>query len=545
MKTDLGERTVMCAAPKYDTDFVNLMQCEKSTRPVSHTLSNNAAKINLSTTRTALLLSPLALAACGGSESDSEVQTVMYDNTIKIKETYQTTSWQVTEMADGYWYAGEYNPPSLVYHHPKITIPTDLSNDNDNDVIVPFVIGYRSGVDSRESFMVLENVNGILVYSADLTSRSPFIAGARRTSEIYLEAYASSAFVTVNHGSATETEQDQTLPWAYGDLTITLTDSFTQLQETILQDIMLPASSVAQRTTAVNAHSLATGDVNGDGHDDILVGELSGAFALLQTPSGGFEMFTSDLFTAFTNWAEPELGISTTSYLLDLHMNDFNSDGLDDIVVGLGHNPSLSRIFFNSPQGFSAENSVTLPVSVYGSNNIMHMSTFSGDFSNDGTNDIIVVHTRFEPWYGGTHLQYLRNDGNGNFTDETSLRLIHPEDFRDTYGDRGEGNSDSFAVIDFDFDGDLDIVGFYDTSSNKVAPFIFLNDGTGHFTLVDFPVVDGFTGYGVWGDFDKDGTMELLAYQSSSDDSSGTSSTSFFKVYVFEDTLNDALNSYI
>lgn len=551
MTTDFNARTGMFAAPKDDTNFVNLMLREKSTHPVSHTLSNNAANINLSTTRTALLLSPLALAACGGNDSSTivppasiggegehETGSIVYDNTIRIRETYQTTSWQVTEMSDGFWYAGLYIPPAPAFQHPKNTIPVDIDNDGDLDLIVPSVLGYRSGVDSRKNFIVLENVNGTLEYSQEKTDASPFTAGAARTAEIYLQAYDASAFVTVNIGSATETEEDQTLPWFFGDLTITLLDPYVQLQDTLIKDITLPMSAFAQRATAVNAHSLAIGDVNRDGLDDILVGELSGVFALLQNPSGTLEIFTSDFFTALTNWAEPELGISTTSFLLDLHMNDFNSDGLDDIVVGWGHNPSLSRLFFNSSEGFSVENSVTLPEPVYGSDNIMHLNTFSGDFSNDGTQDIIVVHTRFDPWYGGNYLQYLRNDGSGNFIDETDERLVAPGDFRDTFGDRLEGHSDSVRVIDFDFDGDLDIVGsYFEEKAFTVEPFIFINDGTGHFTLVDLPIVDGFGPYSVWADFDNDGVMELLTYH--------TDAGNFFEVYVFEDTLNSAVNSLV
>lgn len=102
MIADLNAKTVLFAAPKDDTDFVNLMQREKSTRPVSHTLSNNAANINLSTTRTALLLSPLALAACGGGDENGESN---YPSNVgapeaTLQQTYITTTTGVVERLE-------------------------------------------------------------------------------------------------------------------------------------------------------------------------------------------------------------------------------------------------------------------------------------------------------------------------------------------------------------------------------------------------------------------------------------------------------------
>lgn len=525
------------------TNIVDEVKYEKFTRrPISIDLISKS-NTSLTAIRTTTLLSPLVISACGGGGgADTVINSP--DKATGMNALYQTPSWQVTEMAEGYWYAGQYYPSMIVFHHPKNIVPIDIDNDGDLDVIVPFVVGYRTGVDSRQNFMVLENINGTLITSEEMTAASPFVAGAGRTGEIYLQAYQASAFVTVNIGSATETEQDNTLPWRFGDLTITLLDPYVGIEEVLIGDIQLPLSTIAQRATAVNAHALAIGDINSDGLDDILVGELSGPFALLQTSGSSFEIFNSELLASLSNWIEPELDVTTPSFLLDLHMNDFNGDGLDDIVVGWGHNPSLSRIFFNSANGFSSENSVVLPEPIYGSGNVMHINTFSGDFANDGRQDIIVVQTRFEPWYGGTYLQYLRNDGAGNFFDETNERLVSPTEFRDTFGDRLEGNFDSFSIIDFDFDGDLDIVGAYSGREvNTLEPIVFINDGTGHFTLFELPIVDAFGGYGIWADFNQNGVMELLTYNSSWDDASGTSSTNFFQVFEFNDSLSEILNS--
>jgi hypothetical protein len=62
MTNDVNTNTVLCVVPKYDTDFVYNF----------NKLSNSAFKVTLSTTRTAMLLSPLVLTACKGSSSDGE-----------------------------------------------------------------------------------------------------------------------------------------------------------------------------------------------------------------------------------------------------------------------------------------------------------------------------------------------------------------------------------------------------------------------------------------------------------------------------------------
>ncbi|GIS03667.1 MAG: hypothetical protein CM15mP106_1140 [Candidatus Neomarinimicrobiota bacterium] len=85
----------------------------------------------------------------------------------------------------------------------------------------------------------------------------------------------------------------------------------------------------------------------------------------------------------------------------------FQRDGKDDIVAGWGHGPAKSRLFFNSDNGFTSENSVTLPTAVYGDANSLHLYTWSEDFDGDGDQDLIINQSRYEPYYGGNYLQFF------------------------------------------------------------------------------------------------------------------------------------------
>ena len=448
--------------------------------------------------------------------------------TLEPEFLYKTHSWTETEFSEGWWYAGVYNEPQLVSYFPQAVFPIDIGNDGDLDLVIPMNRGYRTGVDSRFNFQVLENIDGKLAFSEEKTSDTPFVAGSRRTELIYLEHYETDAIVTIAHDTAIETETRYDIPWRLGDLTVTLLDPFDSIAETMLQDISLPSAGLTGRTTSLNAHSMAVGDLNRDGLDDVLVGEFSESYGLVQTVDGKFEYF-AEFLPNISRWYEPDLDVEKASLLLDLHMEDLNGDGFDDIVAGWGHNPSKSRIFFNSENGFSEDNSTTLPAPIYGVDQIMHMNTWSEDFDGDGDQDLIINQTKFQPYYSGTYLQYLMNDGFGNFTDVTSEKLIDPDQYLDTYGGRLEW-TDMFTILDVDNDGDLDIAGRYVGWTNP-TPIIFLNDGSGVFELIELPLHIDKPIPLSWGDFDQDGKLEFVQFEQGGIDESGTFRELSFNVF--------------
>lgn len=461
-------------------------------------------------------------------EGNFERVQLINRDTIAPQFLYTTHTWTETEISDGWWYAGVYYEPQLVGYFPQAVFPVDIGNDGDLDLVVPMNRGYRTGVDSRWHFQVLENIDGTLTYSEDLTLATPFVAGSRRTEVIYLEYYGSNAVVTVAHDTAIETETRFDIPWRLGDLTVTLLNNISSVAENMLTEIFLPTSRATGRLTSVNTHSMAVGDLNRDGLDDVLIGEFSGTYGLLQNSNGKFTYFDG-LLPNFSNWREPNYAVVSPPFPMDLHMEDFNGDGWDDIVVGWGDGQSQSRIFLNTVDGFSIDSSIVLPLAVYGLNSSMHMSTWSEDFDGDGDQDLLINHTRANPYYGGNYLQLLVNDGMGNFIDVTSTNLISPDDYKDTYGERLHW-TDWFTVLDVDGDGDFDIAGKYaDWRTN--SPILFINDGNANFELVEVPKISVSPQPLSWADFDGDGRLEFVSFDNRWQDGSGKASEHSFNIF--------------
>jgi Ca2+-binding RTX toxin-like protein len=186
-----------------------------------------------------------------------------------------------------------------------------------------------------------------------------------------------------------------------------------------------------------------------------------------------------------------------------------NNDGFGDIVAGWGHGSTHSFVFITNKGNFSFDNKIALPDSVYGIDNQMHMKTLVADFDRDGFMDMAVLRLRFDPYYGGQYLQMLRNDGKGNFTDVTAANVDKP--MLDAMGERLEW-SDYWQLMDVNGDGAIDIVGHRTVGSN--APLVYVNDGTGRFTVNEI-AVDNAEGRPIsWGDFDADGKLEFVTWAS-------------------------------
>jgi hypothetical protein len=434
----------------------------------------------------------------------------VYSPLEKLIHKYDIFSFTDEEISPGWWYADVYYPPQVVTYFAQAVEPIDIDYDGDLDVIVPLNRGYRTGVDTRTNFLVFENTEGFLNYNEQLTSMSPFVSGSRRSDILFLQRTQSEVFVTVAHDTAVEGENRFDIPWRFGDVTMTSVNPFSDITETLITDVQTYASKTTGRSTAVDAHSMAIGDYNNDGMDDVLVGDWSEVFVLLQTSSGPFQRDSNQFLRSLNNWIDPTISDPKTGGLLDVAMGDLNSDGLDDLVAGWSNTNAPSRVFFNDINGFSIENSVGLPTSVYGNANNLHLKTWILDINNDSHNDLLVLNSRAEPYYGGNYIQILINDGNGLFTDQTVARMGDPLLFQGTFSGRLQW-TDFWQVIDINFDGYMDIVSHYPGN----IPFYFLNDGTGHFTKYEISASDGGVPI-IWADFKDDYVLETVVFSSNS-----------------------------
>ena len=122
---------------------------------------------------------------------------------------------------------------------------------------------------------------------------------------------------------------------------------------------------------------------------------------------------------------------------------------------------------------------------------VAESSAVWGDYDNDGRLDILL--TRYD---GSRHvLTIYHNDGDGNFH-EISTGLA--------------ANSRSATWGDYDNDGRLDILSAGYTADQTAVTKIYHNDGDGTFSEVLPGPISGGYSPAVWGDFDRNGQLDVL-----------------------------------
>lgn len=232
--------------------------------------------------------------------------------------------------------------------------------------------------------------------------------------------------------------------------------------------------------------AMATGDINGDGREDVYTGNASGAEGALWTQSGDGEFVAS----AIAGAAELSDREETAAVFFDA-----NGDGREDLYIASGSYefPSgderlTDRLYLNSGGALS------LATAVLSDLKINSTCVAAADADQDGDIDLFVGGGYQYGAYPKTDLSYLLlNDGTGQFTaspltagqvnaaawvdlngDEkpelltagewTSLQIFSLEgdqlqDVSDSYLDQKlTGFWNSLLVEDMDGDGDMDIV---------------------------------------------------------------------------------------
>ena len=262
--------------------------------------------------------------------------------------------------------------------------------------------------------------------------------------------------------------------------------SFSEPNVLLLSDngLMKDASNMIDYKGETSfSHDASAGDVNGDGYPDILAGRA---------------LFLSNLGQSFTNISEQLPADwrdwSKYQYAMSSLMEDFNGDGLADIVMlwnddEFNPNPPKPEIALsNSLLEIKDWEIRVLPEGFFGSGLTKFNYAKAADIDSDEDLDIVIGTTRANPYYIGRYIQILINDGEGNFSDESLTRLpnqdrsVNFEDPDETYECKTYGEGPLF-IRDFEGDGDLDI--FDQTASNSPTQCpgitIFLNDGEGKF----------------------------------------------------------------
>jgi hypothetical protein len=171
-------------------------------------------------------------------------------------------------------------------------------------------------------------------------------------------------------------------------------------------------------------------------------------------------------------------------------MDDFDNDGLLDIVISTVSACDSLRYFHNDGGSFSDWTERANLADQLGGINCVQT-----DYNNDGRLDIFVMRGG---WEFPMRNSLLRNNGDGTFTDVTRASGLAS----------GEHRTHSAAWADYDNDGWLDVfVGHEETPSQ-----LFRNLGDGTFEDVTRKADVGrvaFTKGAAWGDYDNDGHSDL------------------------------------
>jgi len=237
--------------------------------------------------------------------------------------------------------------------------------------------------------------------------------------------------------------------------------------------------------------SLAVGDLNGDGNEDVFVGGAKGQAGQIYLHQGDGKLNPLSN-TCFSDDAGFE----------DTAANFFDADGDADLdlVVGSGGNLVSDkdtygiRLYINNGKGMFTRSSVNLPIT---STNISVIESF--DFDSDGDVDLFVG-SRSVPGVYGVNPKHLllRNEGGLTFTDVTE---------RFGYDLKNAGMITDAKWVDMDGDGLKDLV----TVSDWGTPRVLRNSGKRFSNWASsLDSLNGWWKAVSYVDLDADGDMDLI-----------------------------------
>ncbi len=207
--------------------------------------------------------------------------------------------------------------------------------------------------------------------------------------------------------------------------------------------------------------------------------------------------FETNGFSKFPDVAM-DLGVDVNEMSGGICLDDFNGDGLLDIMVSSWGFEDQIRYYENDTQGgFTDKTAETGLVGVTGGLNLKH-----ADFNNDGFLDFIILRGAWLEDQGKIPNSLIRNNGDGTFTDVTIAAGIY-----------SERPTQTAIWADFNLDGWVDIFianESTDKGANTCELFVNQKDGT----FSEIGKASGLTETGFFkgvdvGDLNNDGYPDL------------------------------------
>lgn len=226
------------------------------------------------------------------------------------------------------------------------------------------------------------------------------------------------------------------------------------------------------------SHGAAWADYNRDGHLDLVVTDFHPTDFNFLFKNDGQGGFAPDLSSPVSLSATSAVGVSWA---------DFDNDLDPDLFIA-NTNGENNQLFRNDAGVLVAVTTGDI-VNDGGSS----VGGVWGDYDNDGDLDLFVTNaSAIEPNF------FYENDGDGTFTKITSGAIVE-----------SIGNSHGASWIDFDNDGDLDLIVANDQNQQN---FFFANDGNkGFVKLTNAISNEQNDSYGTaWSDYDNDGDYDLF-----------------------------------
>ncbi len=240
-----------------------------------------------------------------------------------------------------------------------------------------------------------------------------------------------------------------------------------------------------------NSNPLAIADVNGDGLDDLFIGNAKGARASLfyQKPDGTFKESNISLFELDKEYEDTDALFVDVDNDKDLDL--FVSSGGYDVT---SNNKLLQdRLYLNDGKGnYSKTNSLPEMLS--------HTKRISAaDYDNDGDIDLFLSGGVTAGKYPLADRSYLIQNEGGNFTDVTKQKIGEIKNYH---------LINDVVFSDFDTDGDFDLI-----MVGEWMPITIFKNDNNKFVHLDIPELKNSSG---WyqsireSDIDQDGKPDYL-----------------------------------